>query len=186
MAQQKVIHWHETEVVITGYRKKESGWLVAVEVDDHPRPGGVMELGIGPRADMVSMRNSNALANMDNLKDQTYHANSKIASIQKKMLNAVDHYQNIQGSFHIQFQNNGQNEMVEFQVDEGKTPGSHVKVTKANGNETKSNGKEYLIMSHGIEKFSKSNVAPRKEVKRPRHFSNENSQPVFVQQQLKK
>ncbi|PTX59587.1 ATP dependent DNA ligase-like protein [Melghirimyces profundicolus] len=48
-AWQKVIHWHETEVIITGYRKEEPGWLIAVEEDGRLRPGGVMELGIGPR-----------------------------------------------------------------------------------------------------------------------------------------
>lgn len=48
-AWQKVVHWQETEVVITGYRKKESGWLIAVEEDGRLRPGGVMELGIGAK-----------------------------------------------------------------------------------------------------------------------------------------
>lgn len=48
-AWQKVIHWHEAEVVVTGYRKKDPGWLIAVEEDGHLRPGGVMKLGIGPR-----------------------------------------------------------------------------------------------------------------------------------------
>ena len=133
-------------------------------------------------ADMIRLYDPSTLA-MNTVKEQTYHANAEIASIQKKMLNAIDHYQNIQGSFHIQFENNGQNETIDFQVDEGKTPGSHVKVTKANGTvfETKSNGKEHLVMNHQKEQFSKSNIAPRKEVKGSRHFSNENGQPVFVQ-----
>ncbi|PTX64383.1 hypothetical protein C8P63_103169 [Melghirimyces profundicolus] len=48
-AWQKVNHWQEAEVVITGYRKEEPGWLIAVEENGRLRPGGVMELGIGPR-----------------------------------------------------------------------------------------------------------------------------------------
>ncbi|WP_281257624.1 hypothetical protein [Planifilum fimeticola] len=44
---QKVIHWKEAEVVITGYRKDEPGWLISVE-EDGLRPGGIMELGMGP------------------------------------------------------------------------------------------------------------------------------------------
>lgn len=44
----KVIHWKETEVVITGYRKDEPGWLIAIEEDVRLRPGGIMELGMGP------------------------------------------------------------------------------------------------------------------------------------------
>ncbi|PTX63204.1 hypothetical protein C8P63_10448 [Melghirimyces profundicolus] len=35
--------------MITGYRKEEPGWLIALEEDGRHRPGGVMELGIGPR-----------------------------------------------------------------------------------------------------------------------------------------
>jgi len=45
---QKVIHWKEAEVVITGYRKDEPGWLIAVEENGQLRPGGIMELGMGP------------------------------------------------------------------------------------------------------------------------------------------
>jgi DNA ligase 1 len=45
---QKVIHWKKAEVVITGYRKDEPGWLIAVEEDGRLKPGGIMELGIGP------------------------------------------------------------------------------------------------------------------------------------------
>lgn len=44
----KVIHWKEAEVIITGYRKDAPGWLIAIEKDVRLRPGGIMELGIGP------------------------------------------------------------------------------------------------------------------------------------------
>ncbi len=156
-----------------------SGSMNGVDVTQH---GDYANTYTG--ADMVNLY-SLPTASVNHLTDQTYHTNSAIASIQKKMLNAVDHYQNIQGSFHIHFQNNGQNETVEFQVDEGKIPGSHVKVTKANGTvfETKSNGKEQLVMNHQKEQFSKSKVAPQKEFNGPRHFTNEKGQSVFVQRQ---
>ena len=49
MVMEKVVHWQEAEVVITGYRKKKSGWLIAVEENGRLRPGGVMELGIGSK-----------------------------------------------------------------------------------------------------------------------------------------
>lgn len=48
-AWQKIVHWQEAEVVITGYRKQDPGWLIAVEEDGRLRPGGVMELGMGPK-----------------------------------------------------------------------------------------------------------------------------------------
>jgi DNA ligase 1 len=47
---QKVVHWRETEVVITGYRKDEPGWLIALEEDGQLRPCGMLELGIHPKA----------------------------------------------------------------------------------------------------------------------------------------
>jgi DNA ligase 1 len=47
---QKVVHWRETEVVITGYRKDEPGWLIALEEDGQLRPCGILELGIHPKA----------------------------------------------------------------------------------------------------------------------------------------
>jgi len=45
---QKVIHWQQAEVVITGYRKEEPGWLIASKEGGRLRPRGIMELGIGP------------------------------------------------------------------------------------------------------------------------------------------
>ena len=45
---QKVIHWKKAEVVITGYRKDEPGWLIAIEEDGQLQPGGTLELGMGP------------------------------------------------------------------------------------------------------------------------------------------
>lgn len=48
MSWQKVIHWHKAEVVITGYRKDEPGWLIASKEGGRLRPRGIMELGMGP------------------------------------------------------------------------------------------------------------------------------------------
>jgi DNA ligase-1 len=44
-AWQKVINWTEVNVHITGYRKKEFGWLAAVD----NRPVGIIELGASPK-----------------------------------------------------------------------------------------------------------------------------------------
>jgi DNA ligase-1 len=47
-AWQKVIAYKEEEVVITGYRKGEFGWLIGIEEGSDIRPVGILELGVGP------------------------------------------------------------------------------------------------------------------------------------------
>ncbi|MFB4325990.1 ATP-dependent DNA ligase [Priestia sp. BR_2] len=46
----KVINWSYEDVFITGYRKEEFGWLVAVPALDNAkmRPAGIIELGANP------------------------------------------------------------------------------------------------------------------------------------------
>ncbi|WP_309120996.1 RNA ligase family protein [Paenibacillus sp.] len=44
----KVINWTYAEVVITGYRKSEFGWLVSLAVGDRLQPAGVIEFGVAP------------------------------------------------------------------------------------------------------------------------------------------
>lgn len=44
----KVINWSYVDVYITGYRKQEFGWLVAVEDVGKLRPAGIIELGVTP------------------------------------------------------------------------------------------------------------------------------------------
>ncbi|KAA8782489.1 ATP-dependent DNA ligase [Paenibacillus amylolyticus] len=47
---QKVINWSYTDVYITGYRKSEFGWLVAVpNPSGKLRPAGIIEHGPGPK-----------------------------------------------------------------------------------------------------------------------------------------
>lgn len=45
-AWQKVINWQFAEVVITGWRKSEFGWLAAVDDGGQLRPAGIIELGV--------------------------------------------------------------------------------------------------------------------------------------------
>ncbi len=48
-AWQKVINWKYAEVVITGYRKDEFGWLTAIpDENGNLRPAGFIELGVTP------------------------------------------------------------------------------------------------------------------------------------------
>jgi DNA ligase-1 len=43
-----VINYKEEEVVITGYRKGEFGWLIGIDEGSDIRPVGMLELGVGP------------------------------------------------------------------------------------------------------------------------------------------
>ncbi|NOU95571.1 ATP-dependent DNA ligase [Paenibacillus sp. LMG 31456] len=53
-AWQKIINWTYVDVVITGYRKGDFGWLAAVpEKNGKFRPVGVIELGVTPRHKMA-------------------------------------------------------------------------------------------------------------------------------------
>lgn len=45
---QKIINWTYVDVVITGYRKSEFGWYVAIEENGVFRPAGIIELGVTP------------------------------------------------------------------------------------------------------------------------------------------
>ncbi|HZG83804.1 RNA ligase family protein [Paenibacillus sp.] len=45
---QKVINWTYVDVVITGYRTSEFGWLAALPEGDGLRPAGVIEFGVSP------------------------------------------------------------------------------------------------------------------------------------------
>ncbi|GIP08224.1 hypothetical protein J1TS5_03940 [Paenibacillus macerans] len=47
---QKVINWTYADFYITGYKKAEFGWLVAVpDLTGRMRPAGIIELGAGPK-----------------------------------------------------------------------------------------------------------------------------------------
>jgi DNA ligase 1 len=45
---QKIINWMTVNVIITGYRKREFGWLASIKDNDHIRPAGIIELGASP------------------------------------------------------------------------------------------------------------------------------------------
>ncbi|OYD08772.1 LolA family protein [Paludifilum halophilum] len=143
--------------------------------------------------------NSNTRTGADIIRIETYYYNaanstetrqpvkakdSDIAEIQNKMLNAVDHYKDIQGSFEMQFSNINDKKEVEFTLSE-ENPGSYVKVTKKGGNEVvrKSNGKSILKLNPQQKAYSKTSVSPSSPIENPRHYKNEKGQNVFVHRQ---
>lgn len=106
----------------------------------------------------------------------------KVAVIQNKMLNAVDYYKNIRGSFDVKFTNNQQEQSVDFVVSEENSPGSYTKITGKNGMviEQKSDGNSLLGLDYSAKSFEKSKVAKVEKVKGPRYFKDETGKPVYV------
>jgi DNA ligase-1 len=70
----KIINWTYVDVIITGYRKSEFGWLAAVpDTNGKLRPVGVIELGVTPAAKMAFYRVKDALKTGED-KDYVYLA----------------------------------------------------------------------------------------------------------------
>ncbi|MBA4495197.1 hypothetical protein ACFO25_00525 [Paenactinomyces guangxiensis] len=139
------------------------------------------------RVDTSSLSQSENHSGSKPTVDLAYHQDPKVAAIQKKMLNAVDYYKDIQGSFHIAFTNNQQNEQVEFMIAEGTSPGSSIKVTGKNGTvrEMKSDGKSLLELNHQTRAYQKSKAAYADPdiANGPRYYKDEAGRSVYVTRQ---
>jgi len=105
----------------------------------------------------------------------------EVAAIQQKMLNAVDHYRDVRGSFHIEFANNGQSDDVGFEVSQANKS-SFVRVHNSRGAvvEHVSNDGTVLSLYPDKSAFRKARFFPRGAPKEPRYFYNRKCQPVYV------
>ncbi|MGK5508636.1 hypothetical protein [Brevibacillus formosus] len=110
-------------------------------------------------------------------------------SIQEKMINAIDNYQNVSGSYRAILTPIGVDETVEFEVQQGKNPRSHVKVENNTKGEiikeTAYDGEFYWTVKHNQKmykktKASKENGAASFDKKGPRTSKNEKGEKVFV------
>jgi len=142
--------------------------------------------GAGSRragADLVELRTSStsAASRLDGLDEAIVDPEAcgvspigdvRIEAIQQKMLNAIDHYRDVKGSYQISFRNNGQHDDVEFEISEA-VPGSYVKRSSRSGelSEYRSDGQVGTRM-----KLRPSGLA----IGGPRHYYNELCEPVFV------
>lgn len=139
-------------------------------------------------ADIIRIETYNGLTNtpFSKFKEQAYHKNPQIASIQKKMLNAADYYRDVKGTYQITFPNIKQNETIDFMISESK-PGSYVKVTDLSGKiiEQKSDGKSILTLNHAQKTWKKNNVSSVNNVVGSRHYINDIGQPVYMLRQDK-
>ena len=107
-----------------------------------------------------------------------------IASIQDKMLNAVDHYRNVQGTYRITFANNGQSDRVDFQVSEPDRR-SMVKITDRTGHVTEriADGTNTMTYLGASRQFQKSPMPANASVQGPRVYRDAKCEPVYVHRQ---
>ncbi|WP_432775888.1 hypothetical protein AAFJ72_02075 [Brevibacillus gelatini] len=110
-------------------------------------------------------------------------------TLQAKMLNAIDNYQNVSGSYRVILAPLGVDETVEFEVQQGNNPRSHVKVlnnTKAELiKETAFDGEFYWDVKHNRKTYKKTKVSKANEPtafnkNEPRTYKNEQGEKVFV------
>ncbi|MGH8603061.1 MAG: hypothetical protein ACREXR_09915, partial [Gammaproteobacteria bacterium] len=108
----------------------------------------------------------------------------RIAATQQKMLNAVDHYQDARGSFHITFTNNHQSEDVDFEVSP-QDKSSFVRITNADGDvvEHATNGQSTIRLYPGRSAFEKKQLAEASQPEGPRYYHNQKCEPVYVHRQ---
>lgn len=105
-----------------------------------------------------------------------------IAAIQQKMLDAVDYYRDIRGSFRISFSNNSQGDNVAFEISE-QNRSSLVKITDTTGNPTThvSNGQSAMTYFPSESKFQTSSLAETEApATGPRFYRNAKCEPVYL------
>jgi hypothetical protein len=119
--------------------------------------------------------------------DQSGHCPSpaiddpSITSIQEKMLNAVDHYHNVQGTYRVTFANNGQSDRVDFQVSEPDHR-SMVRRMDRTGHVTMriADGANTMTYLGAVRQFQKSPMPAIAGLQGPRVYRNTKCEPVYV------
>ncbi|MBP1996702.1 LolA family protein [Paenibacillus eucommiae] len=108
------------------------------------------------------------------------------SSIKERMLNAVDNYNTIQGSFREVFTPINVDQTIEFYISEGNSPGSYVKVTdnltEQTVEETSSDGKSLLTLYNKKQKFRKSDTTKTitDKIKSPRVVKAETGETAYI------
>lgn len=108
-------------------------------------------------------------------------------AIQDKMLNAIDHYQSIKGTYRRVMKPLGEDNTVTFSVKQGVSPGSYVKVQRKDGSivEQKSDGKVALYIDHEAKEYQRDeiNQSFRKKSTAQRKMKAKDGHPVYVYRQ---
>ncbi|WP_159883298.1 LolA-like protein [Paenibacillus puerhi] len=138
---------------------------------------------------MTSVYAANQLSSSDPIaaaNSQTIDVQKKepisISTIQDKMLNAVDNYQSLKGSYHKVTPT--VDRVVEFEIQEGSAPGSYVRVQDKSGKstETRFSGNTISVFDLHTKKVSQNRVGTPIQINKsePRYYKDENEENHFV------
>ncbi|MDF2572092.1 MAG: hypothetical protein K0R55_3696 [Sporomusa sp.] len=105
-----------------------------------------------------------------------------ISIIQDRMLNAVDNYQSLKGSYHKVTP--AVDRVVDFEIQEGNTPGSYVKAQDKSGksSETKFSGNTISVFDLSTKKVTQNRVGKPIQINKsePRYYKDDNGENHFV------
>ncbi len=108
-------------------------------------------------------------------------------SLQEKMINAIDNYQNVSGSYHALLRPIDVDEIVHFEVQQGANPRSHITVKNnktSTSQETVFDGEYYYKLDHLNKEYVKRKTdvetAASFDKTSPRHLTKESGEAVFT------
>jgi hypothetical protein len=134
-------------------------------------------------ADIIRIETSNEFLtlNSSSAKEQAYHTNPTIASLQQKMLNAVDNYKQIRGNYTSYFSNIASKETVQFIVDQAKKT-SKVSICDQSGNTIEQITTATTIAKRNAKNkpWQKQTIAKVSPTPSIRHYINLKGQAVFT------
>jgi outer membrane lipoprotein-sorting protein len=108
------------------------------------------------------------------------------SSIKERMLNSIDNFNTVQGTFREIFSPIHLDQTIEFNVSEGNSPGSYVKVTdnltEHTTEETSSDGKSLLTLYNKNQKFMKADTTKTitDKIKGPRVVKAETGETAYI------
>jgi hypothetical protein len=107
-----------------------------------------------------------------------------LSAIQQRMLDAIDHFRDVQGSAVVRFSNSGQDEVVAFELSE-QSPGSRVTITSRSGDvlEQAFDGKQLVRIDRARSAVDVAALAPVVVPSGPRQYFTTSCEPVFVHRQ---
>ncbi|MVP01004.1 sigma-E factor regulatory protein RseB domain-containing protein [Paenibacillus lutrae] len=113
--------------------------------------------------------------------------NAASLSIQEKMLNSIDLYENVKGSYHVYMEPLKQDSIVEFNIQQGKNPGSYVKIKNKNESavtEVISDGVNQVSLNEQEKSFSKVKLPKIKSLSsEKRSYKDAEGKPVYIHRQ---
>lgn len=111
-----------------------------------------------------------------------------LSPLQEKMLNAIDNYTSLEGTYHVMQKPINVDETVSFSIKEGPSAGSYAKhVDNRDGSIVEQTSDSNYVMSnnHKLNEFRKAKIdkSTFAKITTPRSFKNNKGEPVYVYRQ---